>query len=86
MNKTHQDKITDNDKPNTQNAAPEGYILKPEVAHRMSKTTRTIERWMREGILPFIKIGKGRRATVLFVWSDIQERLNTRFGVNTEAD
>jgi predicted DNA-binding transcriptional regulator AlpA len=59
----------------------EGYITKPEVAQRMQKTPRTIERWMIDGILPYIKIGKGKRASVLFRWSDIQAHFEAKFAV-----
>ena len=59
----------------------EGYLLKGEVAARLRKQPRTIERWMRDGILPFLKLGKGRRATVLFRWPDIVAALQAKFGV-----
>ena len=65
----------------TPDNAPNGYLLKKEVAFRLRKKPRTIERWMRLGIIPFIKIGKGKRATVLFSWPDIEDRLLSRFGV-----
>lgn len=62
--------------------ATEGYILKSEVAARIQKTPRTVERMMREGLIPYLKIGKGRRATVLFSWPKIQEQFEARFAVN----
>ena len=57
-----------------------GYLLKTEVALRLRKTTKTIERWMRQGMIPYIKIGKGKRATVLFNWDAIQSSLEEQFG------
>jgi excisionase family DNA binding protein len=58
---------------------PDGYLLKDEVASRLRITTKTLERWMREGIVPFIKLGKRRRASVLFRWDRVQEHLETEF-------
>jgi len=59
----------------------EGFITKKEIARRLKREPRTIERWMRDQILPFIKIGKGRRGAVLFSWPVVQHHLATRFGV-----
>jgi len=61
---------------------PLGYIEKPELAQRLCKTTKTVERWMAEGAIPYIKIGTGRRATVLFRWDAVQAQLEAKFGVN----
>jgi len=59
---------------------PDSYLVKREVAARLRKEPRTIERWMRQGILPYRKLGKGRRATVLFSWPEIEATLKARFG------
>jgi hypothetical protein len=61
------------------------FISKTDVAVRLGKTPRTIEFWMRQGIIPYIKIGKGRRATVLFKWADIEAHLKANFGVGNVA-
>jgi hypothetical protein len=63
-------------------AAPviDGFLLKREVAARIRKKTRTVERWMALGILPFIKVGKGRRAAVLFKWADVEAALLANYG------
>jgi len=61
--------------------AGERYLSKMEVAERLGMTARTIEHWMQRGIIPYLKIGKGRRATVLFKWADIEAHLKTNFGV-----
>lgn len=58
----------------------DAYLVKREVAARLRKEPRTIERWMRQGILPHRKIGTGRRATVLFSWSEVEAALKSRFG------
>ena len=63
--------------PNAENC----FISKIEVAARLGKTVRTVEQWMRQGIIPHITIGKGRRATVLFKWADIESHLKANFGV-----
>jgi hypothetical protein len=60
---------------------PEGYLTKPEVAARLRKEPRTVERWMKLGIIPYLKLGNGKRATVLFRWPDIESALQARFGV-----
>jgi excisionase family DNA binding protein len=57
------------------------FISKIEVARRLGKTARTVEQWMQRGVIPYIKIGKGRRASVLFKWPDIEAHLKANFGV-----
>ncbi len=61
-------------------SAGECFISKSDVAIRLGKTPRTIEHWMRQGVIPYIKIGKERRATVLFKWADIEAHLKAHFG------
>jgi excisionase family DNA binding protein len=60
--------------------AADSYISKAEVAARLGMTARTIEHWMQRGIIPYLKIGRGRRATVLFKWADIEAHLKANFG------
>ena len=57
--------------------ATDGLLTKPEVAIKLRRSRRTVEAWMREGKLPYLKIGK----TVLFRWRDVLEKLNA-FRVN----
>jgi excisionase family DNA binding protein len=57
--------------------ATSGLLTKPEVAVKLRRSRRTVEVWMREGKLPYLKIGK----TVLFRWRDVLEKLNA-FRVN----
>ena len=52
-------------------ATPEGFIGKPEVARRLGKTLRTVDNWMKRGILPYYKIGR----SVEFKWSDVESHL-----------
>lgn len=77
--------IIDQEKPQ----ADAGFIGKREVAARLCKTERTVEAWMRGGIIPYIKVGtakgKGRhtarRAPVLFDWPAVKAHLQAKFGV-----
>ncbi len=57
--------------------ASDALLTKRELAARLRKSTRTTDDWMREGKLPYLKIGK----TVLFRWADVIEKLNS-FRVN----
>ncbi|MGA9776768.1 MAG: helix-turn-helix domain-containing protein [Verrucomicrobiia bacterium] len=63
-----------------QPCAADNYISKAEVAARLGMTARTIEHWMQRGIIPYLKIGRGRRATVLFKWAEIEAHLKANFG------
>ena len=58
------------------NVNGEVYITKEEVARRLMKTARTIERWQRLGYIPFVKVGQA----VLYKWADVEERLDQKFG------
>jgi excisionase family DNA binding protein len=49
----------------------EGFIGKTEVAKRLGKHVRTVETWMREGVLPYYKV----RHAVVFRWSEVVEGL-----------
>ena len=49
----------------------EPFINKPEVARRLNKTLRTVDDWMKRGILPHYKISR----SVSFKWSEIERQL-----------
>ena len=49
----------------------EGYINKIEVAKRLNKKLRTVDNWMRRGLLPYYKIGR----SVAFRWSEVETHL-----------
>jgi len=51
--------------------AVEEFIDKREVARRLKKKVRTIDNWMKRGILPYYKIGR----SVSFKWSEIEATL-----------
>jgi len=56
----------------------DGELLnKHELAPKLRISKRTVDLWMRQGRLPFIKVGK----TVRFRWRDVLEKLN-EFRVN----
>jgi excisionase family DNA binding protein len=52
--------------------ATDGLLNKWEVAAKLRIGKRTVDHWMRQGRLPFIKLGK----TVRFRWPDVLEKLN----------
>lgn len=56
---------------------PEGFINKAEVARRLNKRVRTIDNWMRRGILPYYKMGR----SVAFKWSEVEAHLQEHFKV-----
>ncbi len=58
--------------PTSTNSVPvEEFINKAEVARRLKKQIRTIDNWMKRGILPYYKIGR----SVAFKWSEIEAAL-----------
>jgi excisionase family DNA binding protein len=69
---------TETSVPQTQTAPqPEPYINKAEVARRLGKEVRTIDNWMRQGKIPYFKIGR----SVNFKWSDVDAFMRERFRV-----
>lgn len=73
----YRDMGNENQKEPVNGHEPEGYITKEEVAKRLKKTVRTVENWMRKGILPFVKAGR----SVLFKWADVEAHLHEHFRV-----
>ncbi|HEY5912880.1 MAG TPA: helix-turn-helix domain-containing protein [Verrucomicrobiae bacterium] len=53
----------------------EEFITKEEVAHRLKKTKRTVEKWQRCGVIPFYKVGNA----IFYRWSDIVVHLQRHF-------
>ncbi len=56
---------------------PEVFIGKTEVARRLGKTVRTVDSWMRRGILPYYKPDR----CVLFRWQDVEEHIVRNYRV-----
>ena len=52
-------------------------LTKPGLAVKLRVSKRTVDSWMKQKRLPFIKVGK----TVRFWWPDVLEKLNA-FRVN----
>ena len=57
--------------------ASDDLLVKRELAKKIKESSRTVDLWMRQGKLPYLKIGK----TVLFRWSDVLEKLG-QFRIN----
>ena len=57
--------------------ATDDLLVKREVAAKLKRSVRTVDAWMRQGKLPYLKIGK----TVLFRWSDVVQKLG-EFRIN----
>ncbi len=53
----------------------EPFIGKREVARRLGKTVRTVDNWMRRGMLPYYKCNR----TVTFRWSEVQRFMGEEF-------
>ena len=50
---------------------PAGYINKEDVAERLQKGVRTVDRWRRDGLIPWHKMGK----FVYFKWEEVEKHL-----------
>jgi hypothetical protein len=55
----------------------EGFIGKAELARRLGKTVRTVDAWMRRGILPYYKPDR----CVLFRWPDVEQHIVRNYRV-----
>jgi excisionase family DNA binding protein len=62
----------------TVDGASDGLLNKRRLAVKLGISKRTVDAWMKEKRLPFIKIGK----TVRFRWGDVLEKLNAAYRVN----
>jgi len=71
-----------NEIPDNSSRPDEQYISKLEMARRMDVSSRTIEIWMREEKVPFVKIGR----TVRFNWGDIREHLSRQQRLNAPPE
>jgi excisionase family DNA binding protein len=64
----------------TQSAGTPGLeprLTKKDVAKLLGKKIRTVDNWMKEGRLPYCKVGR----SVLFKWSDVEKHLDSNFRV-----
>jgi len=53
-------------------ASNDSLLTKPELANRIRKSVRTVDQWMKQGRLPYMKVGA---KTVLFSWPDVLQKL-----------
>ena len=53
-------------------APVESFIDKAEVGKRLAMKPRTIDDWMKRGLLPFYKMGRAVR----FKWSEVEAHLS----------
>jgi excisionase family DNA binding protein len=49
----------------------EGMLTKRQLAERLNVSLRTVESWMSQKLVPYIKIKK----TVRFIWTDVEQAL-----------
>jgi excisionase family DNA binding protein len=56
----------------------EGWVTRELIAAHLSVDSRTIDRWVRGGLIPFIKIGTGRNSPIRFRRSAVDEALSGR--------
>ena len=63
--------MTQNSSPHTSAPVVETFINKKELALRLGKHLRTVDEWMKRGILPYYKIGR----SVQFIWTEVQRHL-----------
>ena len=57
-------------------------INKKQMAQKLCVTARTLENWMREGFVPYIKIGR----CVRYDMEDVMPALKRRHGRNMSSD
>jgi excisionase family DNA binding protein len=57
-------------------------INKKQMAQKLCVTARTLENWMREGFVPYIKIGR----CVRYDLEDVMAALKRRHGRNMSSD
>jgi len=56
---------------------PQEFLSKHELAQRLKRKVRTVERWQRRGIIPYVKCGH----SVIFNWPDVVAHLQKNYRV-----
>lgn len=51
---------------------PEPFLTKTEMGKRLGICQRTIDDWMKRGLLPYYKVGR----SVRFKWSEVEHHLS----------
>lgn len=59
----------------------DGLIDKVELARRIGKCSRTVDNWLRERRIPYLKVGRA----VLFDWADVLAYMNARYRVGPRS-
>jgi hypothetical protein len=64
-------------------AAPEspGMLTRQDLAKQLRISTRTVDEWRKDQVIPCIKVGK----VVLFYWPDVVSALREKYSVGTAA-
>jgi len=62
-------------------ALAQNLITKAELSVALRKSPRTINTLMRRGMIPYIKLGSGRQADVLFDLPEVIASLKNKYGV-----
>ena len=65
----------------TRNIEPE-LDRKPQFARRASVSVRSVDNWIHDRRIPFLKIGR----TVLIPWREALETLNRNYRLNARGD
>ena len=55
----------------------EGFMSKVDLANRFNVTVRTVDNWMKAGMVPYYKMNR----MVLFTWSDVVTHLRANYRV-----
>jgi excisionase family DNA binding protein len=59
---------------------PEGHdfvLTKTQLAERLNISIRTLENWMEQRLIPYVKPTR----SVRFIWQDVEQALRRNFGV-----
>ena len=64
------------------NAHADGMLNRQELAKCLRISTRTVDEWRAERLIPFIKL----RKVVIFYWPDVVKHLRENYGVIPKAE
>jgi len=74
-------KLNKNDSSNKELLDDMQLLTKKEVAGLFKVSTSTVDRWVRAGLLKFVKLGKNvKQARVYYHYSDVMEFKNSQYG------
>jgi hypothetical protein len=61
--------------------APHEFLSKHELALRLKRALRTVERWQKRRVIPYVKCGHA----VMFNWADVVTHLQKNYRVCPQA-